>query len=109
MSKEARYKRILIYAFRYSLSRMTGAVDDAQEEILENIDLFKDWEIDLLIKEIDECEYYGMECDKASWMNFKEDLVNERNSRRNIESDARTVWEYTECNKNVREVEVGFK
>ena len=37
---------------------------------------FTDWDIQNFIKEIDDTEYYGMDCDKVQWLDFKQYLQN---------------------------------
>ena len=60
-------KTILVFALRYALGRKTSAPSIVIEAIQDNIDIFDTWEIEVIIKEIDECRYYGMECDKIQW------------------------------------------
>ena len=62
-------KTILIFALRYALGRRTSAPSIVIEAIQDNIDIF-DWEIEMMIKEIDECRDYGMECDKIQLLGF---------------------------------------
>lgn len=62
-------KTILIFALRYALGRRTSAPSIVIEAIQDNIDIF-DWEIEMMIKEVDECRDYGMECDKIQWLGF---------------------------------------
>ena len=68
--------RIIIYAFRYALGRQTGSVSDVCDCIKENVDSFKSWELQQIIKEIKEYEEMygklGMECDKREWYNLIE-------------------------------------
>ena len=63
-------KTILIFALRYALGRQTSAPSIVIEAIQDNIDIFVRWEIEMMIKEIDECRDYGMECDKIQWLGF---------------------------------------
>ena len=63
-------KTILIFALRYALGRKTSAPSIVIEAIQDNIDIFVTWEIEMMIKEIDECRDYGMECDKIQWLGF---------------------------------------
>ena len=56
--------------FRYALGRKTSAPSIVVEAIQDNIDIFDIWEIEITIKEIDECRDYGMECDKIQWLGF---------------------------------------
>ena len=69
--------RGLVYMLRYSLGRMTGAVDDVQQIILENVDNILIGDMLRMIEEIkeyDEMYGLGMECDKRSWYSFIEKL-----------------------------------
>ena len=63
-------KAILVFALRYALGRKTSAPSIVIEAIQDNIDIFDIWEIEVMIKEIDECRDYGMECDKIQWLGF---------------------------------------
>ena len=77
-------KELLIYAFRYSLGRMSFAPITTTESIKNNIEKFSKEDLKLLIKEIDECQNYGMDFDKTHWINFsnylKEKLKNDINT-----------------------------
>lgn len=68
---------ILIYAFRYALGRMTYAPVSVMDAIKDNLSELKDDDIHLYIKEIEECENYGMEMDKKEWLVFKDFLEKE--------------------------------
>ena len=73
----ARDVRCVVYMLRYSLGRMTGAVEDVQQIILENVDNIRDGDLKRMIEEIkeyDEMYGLGMECDKRSWYAFIERL-----------------------------------
>ena len=73
----ARDVRCVVYMLRYSLGRMTGAVEDVQQIILENVDNIRDRDLKKMIEEIkeyDEMYGLGMECDKRSWYTFIERL-----------------------------------
>ena len=73
----ARDVRCVVYMLRYSLGRMTGAVEDVQQIILENVDNIRDGDLKRMIEEIkeyDEMYGLGMECDKRSWYTFIERL-----------------------------------
>ena len=52
-----------MYAFRYALGRKTYAPSMVIETIKENIDAFDKWQLELIIKEINECKDLGMACD----------------------------------------------
>jgi len=49
-----RQKNIFIYAFRYSLDRYTGAIDDVMDEWNNTKDFFEKWEYKLMINEIND-------------------------------------------------------
>lgn len=63
-------RRILFYAFKYSLGRMSFAPVTTVNCIKHNISKFSKEDLDLFIKEIEECKNYGMDFDKAHWLNF---------------------------------------
>ncbi len=70
---------ILVYAMRYALGRMTFAPMTVVKNIKRNIDFFTPYQIEMLIKDIEEQKDfggYGMECDKKVWMDFKDYLKN---------------------------------
>lgn len=75
-------REILIYAFRYAIGRQSSAPDNVIEAIKDNITTLSDHDIELYIREINECTYYGMECDKINWLNLKKYLQNVLNERR---------------------------
>ncbi len=70
--------RIIIYAFRYALGRMSGSASDVCDCIKENVDSFKSWELKQIIEEIKQYEEMygklGMDCDKQTWYNLIEFL-----------------------------------
>jgi len=47
------------------------------DNIKSNIDIISTEDIKAYIKEINECEYFGMDMDKRSWFNFVKYLENE--------------------------------
>lgn len=65
---------ILIYAFRYSLGRMSFAPKEVQDNILENLHKLKERDIVQIIKEIEEAKSLGMDFDKLEWIRFKKKL-----------------------------------
>lgn len=66
---------ILIYAFRYSVQRLTGALSDSIEAIQQNIDNFKDWEFKTIISEIDyELQLNSGNVNKIQLLGFSEYL-----------------------------------
>lgn len=67
---------MLIFGMRYAIGRQTFAPTTAVENIKHNIDKLNDNTLTLLIRDIDEHHgSYGMDCDKQTWMNFKQYLI----------------------------------
>lgn len=73
---------VLFFAFRYSLGRKSYAPQIVIDNIKGNIDDIKTEEISSYIKEISECEDYGMDMDEDEWFAFKEYLEREFNKRK---------------------------
>lgn len=70
---------ILIFAFRYALNRQTSAPSIVIENIKVNIDEFKKWQIEIIIKEIEEAnlkpeESYMFQSDYYQWIEFQDYL-----------------------------------
>jgi len=66
---------ILAFAMRYAMGRMTFSPSTVMDNIQFNIELFKDHEIQILIRDIDDhIGSFGMESDRLQWMSFKEYL-----------------------------------
>lgn len=77
---------ILVYAFRYSLPRISYSSSIVIENIKDNIELFNSGDIELFIKEIKEQEIlelygYGMDIDKKIWLDFADYLREELRKR----------------------------
>ena len=69
---------LYIAAFRYALGRssyITAAISDI---IRDNIAVLTENTVKLMIKEIQECENLGMDCDKEVWSHLSEFLEKER-------------------------------
>lgn len=69
---------LYIAAFRYALGRssyITAAISDI---IRDNVDVLTYNTLNLMIKEIEECENLGMDCDKEVWKNLEEFLLKAR-------------------------------
>lgn len=82
MDKKFRVDReTLFFAFRYALGRMTYAPDTVMDNIKANIKDISTGDIETYIKEIKECENYGMDMDKKHWLNFNDYLENELKKR----------------------------
>lgn len=68
-------ERILFYAFRYALGRMTYAVGDACTAVTDNLANLSEALKIKLIREITEAEErnaLGMEMDKVLWLRLRE-------------------------------------
>lgn len=76
-------RETLIFAFRYSLGRCSYAPDMIIQNIKDNINNISTNDIKLYIKEINECQNYGMHMDEQSWMDFKNYLELELKKREN--------------------------
>lgn len=70
-------KELIFYAFKYSLGRMSFAPVTITEYIKFNINIFSKYDLELFIKDINECENYGMDFDKMHWLNFSSYLEEE--------------------------------
>lgn len=70
-------KDVLFFAFRYSLGRMSYAPYTTMGAIKENIDRLSISEIKKYLKEIYECEDYGMDFDEEHWLEFAKYLEQE--------------------------------
>lgn len=74
-------RNILFFSFRYALGRMSYAPSVVIDNIKCNLDKLPNNEIECYIKEIDEFENYGMDCDIKTWTNFSAFLKNELKDR----------------------------
>jgi hypothetical protein len=74
-------RSILFFAFRYALGRSSYAPNTVVDNIKANIKGISVGDIKAYIKEINECENYGMDMDKRHWMNFRDYLINELKQR----------------------------
>ena len=78
MDKQFKVSReILFFSFRYALSRSSMSGSITIDNIKSNINIISTGDIQAYIKEINSCEYFGMDMDKRSWMYFVEYLENE--------------------------------
>lgn len=75
------FNDIVFYAFRYCLGRRTFAPSTCSEFVRTNIDLIRNKDISLMIKEIGECEHLGNDCDVETWTNLQHFLINEQKKR----------------------------
>ena len=84
MDKDLKVDRhVLAFAFRYAMGRRSTAPCIVADNIKANICNISSGEIELYIKEIDECENYGMEMDKRLWLDLRELLCDELRKRNN--------------------------
>ena len=74
-------RNILFFAFRYALGRMSNAPYIVTSTLKDNIENISTEDIKQYIKEIQECENYGMDFDKEHWINFAKYLENELKNR----------------------------
>lgn len=58
---------LYIAAFRYALGRQSYIVPTIANVIMENRDLLTDETAALMVREINECKYLGMEIDAQVW------------------------------------------
>ena len=65
---------VLISAFRYALGRATYVVSEVAKAIECNMDRLSPNMIRLIIKEISEAEYLGMQMDAEVWTDLKNKL-----------------------------------
>jgi hypothetical protein len=77
-------REILLFAFRYSLGRMSYAPAVITDNIKLNINNISTEDIEVYIKEINEYENYGMEMDRQHWLNFKDYLQRELDRRNGL-------------------------
>jgi len=66
------FRLVMLGCMRYSLGRMTYMPSVTVQVIKNNKDIFRwqDWK--RMIKEIDECDNLGMDCDIKTWTEFKD-------------------------------------
>lgn len=77
---------IFVAAFRYALPRQTYATDLVANMIVKNLDLFADWELKNMAREIKEHkQLFGFSSvDVAIWDNLHYTLTEEYYNRNNI-------------------------
>lgn len=74
-------RNVLFFSFRYALGRMTYAPSTVIDNIKFNLDKIPNSEIEMYIREIEEFENYGMDCDVKTWTNFLKFLKRELEKR----------------------------
>lgn len=75
--------RLTIFGcFRYSLGRMTYMPSHTFDMIKYCQEVFTEYDWKSFIKEIDECEHLGMDCDKRTWNELKEFAKEKLNANR---------------------------
>lgn len=85
MNKKFKVDReILFFAFKYSLGRMSYAPTVITDNIKSNIYNISAGDIEAYIREIDQCECYGIKMDKQHWLNFKDYLQRELDRRNGL-------------------------
>lgn len=57
--------------FRYSLGRMSLMPSHTVRTIKENKEIFRPYDWEKFIEEIDDCDRLGADCDKNTWMELK--------------------------------------
>lgn len=62
---------ILLFAFRYALRRMSYAPYMVANTIKENISNIPSNDLSLIVREIEDNEYYGTDFDKSTWFSLK--------------------------------------
>lgn len=75
---------ILFFAFRYALGRKSTAPSMVITAILRNLKNIEDIDIERYIKEISNCNDFGMEIDKKNWISLKKDLEMELELRKTL-------------------------
>lgn len=66
---------ILFCAFRYALGRRTSAPSLVAEEIMKNMGSISAYGKRQMIKEIEDAQFLGDECDKMVWLSLKDALM----------------------------------
>ena len=74
---------LFISAVRYALGRRTYIVQEHCETVLENIDFFSKRALEVMIRDIEECDNYGWDCDKQSWMTLLNKLKKKLEEKKN--------------------------
>lgn len=74
-------REMIIFAFRYSIGRMTFAPTIVVDNVKNNIDKITKEDMELMVREINEAKQLGMRCDVAVWTSFKEYLEKEIQKR----------------------------
>ena len=61
----------ILGCFRYSLGRMTYMPSHISGMIKNCKEIFREHDWESIIREINECEHLGMDCDKNTWLELK--------------------------------------
>lgn len=72
---------ILFFSFRYALGRSSYAPSSVADTIKYNIKQLTTSDIKAYIREIQECEHYGHEIDRALWLELESFLAYELKNR----------------------------
>jgi hypothetical protein len=68
---------IFLCACRYAMGRRSAAPSMVTKIVVSHIDVFTDWELGALAREISEEAYLGDPCDVATWHDFAQALRDE--------------------------------
>jgi len=71
---------IMICSFRYCLGRMTYAPDYFKDILFNNLENVTENTINIIIKEISECDNFGRDCDKQTWIKVQKRLIKFKNN-----------------------------
>lgn len=70
-------REVLFFAFRYALGRMSYAPNVVMDNMRANLSKLSIGDLKAYIREISECESYGMSMDEREWLSFKKELETE--------------------------------
>lgn len=92
---EPNLNSMYMFAFRYALGRRTFAPNIVTEFLSDKLQHLSDSTLTQMVREIDECEDYGDNCDRTVWLEFRQDLVDAITLRAEIshsECEERITW-----------------
>lgn len=75
--KDEDISMILVSAERYALGRKTYIVSWTCEVIKNNLNLLSEKDKQVMIRDIEQANSYGMECDKEEWISLLKTLKGE--------------------------------
>ena len=79
--KDEDLSAMLLSAERYALGRQTYIVQWTCEFLANNTHLITTHDLKVIIRDIEQCEYYGWDCDKAEWLKLLKILKEELSNR----------------------------